>query len=394
MSPFQWYVAAVGGWFLAFGLQSVVVSTIVAMELDGSSTAMAATQMAQQLPGFGLVLLGGAVADRVDRRLLLIGLYLAAALLAAALGAGAATQRLSLPVVLCYVLAMGTITAFVMPSRDAMVSDLVAGNLMRAITTLTLSQFVMQAVGSSFGVAGRFVGLLPLIGLQTFVLLASVSALARLPRPEPASDAKRRALRLGELADGVREVARSRILAPVALLSAALGTLFIGPFQVVFPLLVRDYYHGDVADLSLLYTTFPVGTIAGSALILLRGGVRRKGLAQLLALAAGALCLGSLGLGLPFWGALLATTIFGVGGAFFMNAGRTLFQEHTEPESRGRVLSVYTLTLMGASGILGAPLAGWLQAQLGSLATCAVCAGAMLVVVGVVAVVTDVRKLV
>lgn len=394
MSPFQWYVAAVGGWFLAFGLQSVVVSTIVAMELDGSSTAMAATQMAQQLPGFGLVLLGGAVADRVDRRALLIGLYLAAALLAAALGAGAAAERLSLPVVISYVLAMGTITAFLMPSRDAMVSDLVAGNLMRAITTLTISQFVMQAVGSSFGVAGRFVGLLPLIGLQTLVLLASVQALARLPRPEPAADASRRALRFGELADGVREVARSRILAPVALLSAALGTFFIGPFQVVFPLLVRDYYHGDVADLSLLYTTFPVGTIAGSALILLRGGVRRKGMAQLIALASGALCLGSLGLGLPFWGALIATTIFGVGGAFFMNAGRTLFQEHTEAESRGRVLSVYTLTLMGASGILGAPLAGWLQAQLGSLATCAVCAGAMLVVVGVVAVVTDVRKLV
>jgi len=192
----------------------------------------------------------------------------------------------------------------------------------------------------------------------------------------------------------VREVARSRILAPVALLSAALGTLFIGPFQVVFPLLVRDYYHGDVADLSLLYTTFPVGTIAGSALILLRGGVRRKGMAQLLALASGALCLGSLGLGLPFWGALIATTIFGVGGAFFMNAGRTLFQEHTEAESRGRVLSVYTLTLMGASGILGAPLAGWLQAQLGSLATCAVCAGGMLVVVAMIAVATDVRKLV
>lgn len=394
MSPFQWYVAAVGGWFLAFGLQSVVVSTIVAMELDGSSTAMAATQMAQQLPGFGLVLLGGAVADRVDRRALLIGLYLAAALLAVALGAGAAAERLSLPVVIGYVLAMGTITAFLMPSRDAMVSDLVAGNLMRAITTLTISQFVMQAVGSSFGVAGRFVGLLPLIGLQTLVLLASVHALARLPRPEPAALGSRRALRLGELADGVREVARSRILAPVALLSAALGTLFIGPFQVVFPLLVRDYYHGDVADLSLLYTTFPVGTIAGSALILLRGGVRRKGMAQLIALASGALCLGSLGLGLPFWGALIATTIFGVGGAFFMNAGRTLFQEHTEAESRGRVLSVYTLTLMGASGILGAPLAGWLQAQLGSLATCAVCAGAMLVVVATIAVTTDVRKLV
>jgi MFS family permease len=226
------------------------------------------------------------------------------------------------------------------------------------------------------------------------VLLAGVPALARLPRREFLPAAPRRALCLGELADGMREVVRSPVLGPVALLSVALGTFFIGPFQVVFPLLVRDYYKGDVAELSLLYTAFPIGTIAGSALILLRGGVRRKGAAQLLALAAGALCIGSLGLGLPFWGALVATVAFGVGGAFFMNAGRTLFQEHATPANRGRVLSFYTLTFLGASGVIGAPLAGWLHAQLGPLGACAACAAMMLVVLGAVAVLTDVRKLV
>jgi MFS family permease len=392
VSPYAWYVAAAGTWFLAFGLQGVIVSTIVAMQLHGDSSAMSAAQMAQQLPGFGLILLGGAVADRVDRRALLIALYLGAAALVAVLGLGAELDWLSLPVVIGFVLAMGTLSAFVMPSRDALLSDVVVGNLMRAITVMTLIQFAMQALGSVFGVAGRYVGILPLIGLQCAVLLAGVPALAKLPRPAAAT--ARRALRLGELADGVREVVRSPVLGPVALLSIALGTFFIGPFQVVFPLLVRDFYRGDVAELSLLYTAFPVGTIAGSALILARGGVRRKGAAQLLALAAGALCIGSLGLGPPFWAALLVTVLFGIGGAFFMNAGRTLFQEHANPASRGRVLSVYTLTFMGASGVFGAPLAGWLHAQLGPLGACLAAAAAMLVVVGTVAVTTDVRKLV
>jgi MFS family permease len=191
----------------------------------------------------------------------------------------------------------------------------------------------------------------------------------------------------------VREVAASRVLGPVALLSMAVGVLFIGTLIVVFPLLVRDYYGGDVADLALLQTTFPLGTITGSALILWRGGVRRKGLAQLLSIAFGGLCLGALSLGLPFPLALCATTLFGVGGAFFTNAGRTLYQEHATPANRGRVLSVYALAFMGSSGVVGAPFAGFLYAQLGPLGACAFAGAAMLVVVAIAAVATEVRKL-
>jgi len=394
VSPFAWYVIAAGTWFLSFGLQGVIIASLVTMQLNRDAPAMAAVQMAQQLPAFALILLGGAVADRVDRRGLLIALYALAAGLAAVLALGVETGWLSLALVVGYVFAMGTVSAFVMPSRDALLSDVAGANLMRAVTVLTMMQWGMQALGSAVGVAGRSVGLLPLIGLQALVLLLGVPALRRLPRTVRALDAPRRALRFGELADGVREVIRSPVLGPVALLAVALGTLFIGPFQVIFPLLVRDHYKGDVADLSLLFTSFPIGTIAGSGLILLRGGVRRKGAAQLLALGFGAVCMGSLALGLPFWAALIATMLFGVGGAFFMNAGRTLFQEHASSASRGRVLSVYTLAFMGASGAVGAPFSGWLNTQLGPLGACGVCAGLMLAVVAIVAAATDVRKLV
>jgi MFS family permease len=387
-------MTAAGSWFLAFGLQGVIVSSLVAMHLHGSSAAMSATMMAQQLPGFGLILVGGAVADRVDKRALLIALYALGSGLAVALSLCVGAGWLSLGLVVAYVLSLGTVSAFVMPSRDALLSDVGGANLMRAVTMLTMTQWGMQAMGSAIGIVGRRVGMLPLIALQAAVLLAGVPALRRLPRPAPVLGVARRALRLGELADGVREVVRSPVLAPVALLSMALGVLFIGPFQVVFPLLVRDFYKGDVAELSMLYTAFPIGTISGSGLILLRGGVRRKGMAQLLALGGGALCIGAIGLGLPFWGALVAVMLFGLGGAFFMNAGRTLFQEHATSANRGRVLSVFALTFMGASGAIGAPFAGWLNAALGPLAACEVCAGLMLTVVVVVAVATDVRKIV
>jgi MFS family permease len=353
---------------------------------------MAGVQMAQQLPAFALILLGGVVADRADKRALLVGLYLAAAVIALALAGALRLGWLSYAIVLGYVLAISSLSAFVMPARDALLSDVAGPNLMRAVTMLSMIQWGTQALGSMLGVVGRSAGVLPLIGLQALVLLASVPALLRLPAHVRA-DGPPRALRLGELADGVREVARSHVLAPVTLLSVALGTLFIGPFQVVFPLLVRDYYRGDVGDLALLYTTFPLGTIAGSGLILLRGGVRRKGAAQLVALGFGALCMIVLALGLPFPIALAATTLFGMGGAFFMNAGRTLFQEHATPANRGRVLSVYTLAFMGASGAIGAPLAGLLNATLGPLGACGVAGVAMLLVVGVTAVATDVRKL-
>jgi hypothetical protein len=179
---------------------------------------------------------------------------------------------------------------------------------------------------------------------------------------------------------GVREVVRSPMLLPVLLLATAVGVLFIGPFMVVSPILVRDYYGGDVAQLAMLSTAFPLGTILGSVAILWRGRIRRKGAAQLISLVAGSGCLGMVSLGLPFWGTLAAICAWGMGSAVFANAGRTVFQEQARPSHRARVLSVYMLGFMGTAGLIGAPLSGVLVEHVGPLATCAVASGAMVVV--------------
>jgi MFS family permease len=157
--------------------------------------------------------------------------------------------------------------------------------------------------------------------------------------------------------------------------------------------MVRDVYQGDAQLLGFVFMTFPIGTILGSLALRARGRIERKGRAQLMALAAGAVTLAGVSLGLPFPLTVGLLMLWGVAASVFMAAGRTIFQENAPDTHRGRVLSVYTLAFMGASGAIGAPLAGLLHATLGPLGACGVAGVAMLLVVGVTAVATDVRKL-
>jgi MFS family permease len=340
-----------------------------------------------------LILIGGAVADRHDRRSLLIGLHLTAALLSAGLTALVASAQLTLSLLLVYAVAAGSVLAFVMPARDALLSEVAGPNLMRAVTGLTLVQWGAQAVGSLVAGAAHWVGTVPALGAHCLIVFSGVFPLRRLSPVSPAPGASRRQLRLVEIVEGVQEVWRSPILLPVFLLVTAVGILFIGPFLVVFPILVRDYYGGDIGQLALLNMMFPLGTIIGSAGLLWYGYIRWKGAAQLGALVGGSFCLGAIALGLPLWGTLAAGCIWGISAAVFSYTGRTIFQEQAPPSHRARVLSVYVFGFMGASGLIGAPLAGVLVARIGPLATCAAASGMMLTVLACTFLFTNVSRM-
>lgn len=392
-AAYGWFIAGVSSWFTAVGMQSVLFSWLVVGVLQAKAEWVGIAQSAMMLPSLVLILLGGAVADRHDRRTLLIILHLIATLFSASLVASVASGKLSLSILLVYALSMGSVQAFVMPARDALLSEVAGPNLMRAVTGLTLTQWGTQALGSLIAGTARWVGTTPALCLHAVTLLSGVLPLYKLPPAQLHSSISRRQLRPTDVIEGVREVMRSPILPPMFWLVTAVGVLFIGPFMVVFPILVRDYYGGDVAQLALLNMAFPVGTILGSLVLLWRGRLRRKGAAQLLALLAGAGCLGIVSLGLPLWGTLAAVCGQGIGAAIFTNAGRTVFQEQAPPSHRARVLSVYMFGFMGAAGLIGAPLSGVLVERIGPLATCAVASGAMIAVVACVFMFTEVARI-
>lgn len=389
-----WFVATVVSWFTAWGMQHVLFSWLVVGVLRADPGVVGIAQTALMLPGVVGLLFGGVVADRLDRRRVLSALYAGAALLVAGMSAIVGAGLLTLPLLLLYAVAWGSAQAFVLPARDALVSDVAGPDLMHTITLMTLAQFAAQALGNALGGGARWIGTEAALGIQSAVLVAGLLPLARLRRLL-AAPTERRTVSGGaraEMAEGLREVLGSERLRTLTLLVMGNGAFFVGPFFVVFPLLVRDVYRADVAVLSLAMMMFPLGTIAGSAVLLARGGIRRKGLALVGALLSGSATLAAQALGPPLWIFLALTFVWGLCGSVFLNTSRTLYQEAAPASHRGRVLSVYSMGLMGMAPV-GMMTSGLVAGAIGGPATCALFGVAMAVLVGTVSSITRVTRL-
>jgi MFS family permease len=372
---FVWYSTGVGTWFGAWGMQQVLFSWIVVGELKASSEWVGIAQTSTMLPALFFLLAGGVVADRVDPRRMLIVLHLTAALPAFALAASSAMGALALPGIIAYGLTIGTIQAFVMPARDTLLSRVAGPDMMRAVTAMTAAQFSAQALGTLLAGAARWTGSATMLAVQGLVVASGSFFTRGIPPVEPRPAASIRRAGLHDLVDGLAQVVRTPNLRIPVSMVVSVGILFIGPFVVVFPLLVRDYYHGGVASLSLILMLFPVGTIVGSFVLRYRG-IARKGRAALLALCAGALTQAAIGLGVPFWGMVILTFLWGLAGSVFINCSRTLYQEAAPVEQRGRVLAVYQLGFIGGAPI-GSTVSGFLSGAVGLHWTLIAAAAAM-----------------
>ena len=349
-------------------MQGVLFSWILVSELNAESEWVGIAQTASMLPNVFLLMIGGATADRYDPQRLLIGLHLLAPIPVLALVVAAFNQALSIQLVIIFAVCMGTLTAFGNPARDALLSRVAGANLMSAISGMTAVQFTAQAAGSLIAGLARVLGTPTTLCIQACVLLCGAVFAARIPSrraAEPSeSNADRRASTtlgvrgsLHGMREGLAIIARTSELRGSLLAVFAVGALFIGPFTVVLPLMIRDVYGGGVDQLAIAFTLFPLGTITGS-LVLRRLGLRRKGRALLMALFAAALFQACLVSGLPFWAFGIATYAWGLGGSVFINGSRTIFQEHAPPAYRGRVLAAYQLGFMGG-GPIGAFASGF-----------------------------------
>jgi MFS family permease len=329
------------------------------------------------LPSLFLLLIGGALADRVDPSRLLTAIHLLTAAVVMALWVILLGDWLSYPLLLCYAVAIGTLQAFGFPARDSLLSQVVRGSMSRAVAGTTLSQHGPQVVGAFLAGGTSFVGPGPVLAFQALLVSAGVIPLGALPR-RPRTGV-REPIALAELRAGVVEVARSPVLRPVMILSIATGILYVGPYLVILPLMVRDVYGGGAVEMSILAGMFPLGSAIGGLVIFWRGGIEHSGRALALGQLAASAFIGTITLGLPFAGTVLAVFGWGLSGALFINAGRTLFQSHATEANRARVLSVYTLGVMGG-GPIGSLIAGLLATPLGLHGTLALDAAIALTV--------------
>jgi MFS family permease len=388
-----WFLAGIGSWSLSAGIQQVVFTWLVVGMLHESPDRVGVAQMCLTAPNLFFILFGGLLADRVELRRLLVTLHVVAAASALVLATLVWTGRVRFEVLLLYAVGWGTIQAFGAPARDAMLSHLGLRDLMRAVTAVTLVLFSGIALGSRLGGLGAEIGTPAVLAFQAAVVLAGILAVARLPRVPPLPRADGAPTRLAAIREGLLEVRRSPRLFPVALLVTGNGLFFMGPFNVLVPLILREHYGGGMELLSSVLMVLPLGTIAGSLVVLLRGGVRRKGVVFLIALFGVSGCLLVIAARPPFPVLLAAIFGWGIFHSLFFNTSRALFQEFAPPAIRARVLSVHAVGFLGMAPIshLGS---GLLADAVGPLAGCAFSAVAMILATGWALFATPVRRLV
>jgi MFS family permease len=386
---YAWFLASSTSWFAAHGVHQVMIPWLVVGELRASPEWTGTVQMTAMLPTLALLLVGGALADRLEGRRVLAALHGLAGLPPLALAASLGTDSLSIPIVIACATATGALAAFAHPARDSLLSRVAGRDVMRAVTGNTIAQFGAQGVGMALAGSARWIASAPVLVAQAaFVGLGALAA-RRLPEGPPAHVVTASAP--GGFFAGLRLVLGSDLRGVLALV-LGIGFAFNGSYYVLVPLLARDVYGGDVRDVALLMMMFPLGTIGGSLALLARGGIRRKGRGLALSLAAAGACLVVAGRGLAF-PALVATMLaWGVTGAVFLNASRTLFQERAPEAERARVLAVNQLGFAAASPA-GALLSGLAAARLGPADALAVFGLGMLALVGLVALITDVARM-
>jgi len=375
---FPWYLAGVSSWFASSGMQTIVFPWLVTVVLHEPAARVGIAQMSLMAPSIFLMLLGGAVADRADCRRLLVRGHLVAALPPLLLGLAIAQGWLAYGGLIVYALAVGTAGAFVMPARDAMLTRVAVGGVGRAVAVMTAMQFGAQLVGIAVGGSAGALGAPSVLLLQAVVLAFGGVAALRLPAAPPVAGSPGHS-RLRAMRDGLRAAARSPILVPVLIANLAVGVLYVGAFLVILPLIVRDVYGGDSAQLSLVSLGFWGGTIGSTVIQIRLGALRRPGRAIVVALFLGAGVLAAMVWPNPFPAFVALCLVWGLGAGVVMTQARTLVQAAASETHRARILTLFQLGLMGGAPV-GALLIGYLAALTGPRGAAVYPAACMLLV--------------
>ena len=323
---------------------------------DQDAGAMGITMALQLGPQLFLAPVAGLVADRFNRRQLLVLTQSAMALLSAALGALVLSGAAQLWHVYIFALLLGVVSAVDAPVRQTFVSELVRDDYLPNAVALNSASFnVARMIGPA--VAGLLTvaigpGWVFLINTVTFVAL--LLSLARIPaaslRQLPKAPAGK-----GRIREGLRYVRFRPDIVVVLVPVFIVGTLGLN-FVLFIAAMVGTEFGLDAGAFGLMNSIMAIGSVAGA---LLSAG-RNKPRMRVIFGAAGAFGLTS---GLAalapdyFWFgvALVPVGLFAI---TMMTSANGYVQTTTDPVMRGRVMALYMAIFMGGTPI-GAPLVGW-----------------------------------
>jgi MFS family permease len=365
-------VSMIGTW-----MQMTAQSWLV-LTLTHSSTALGIVIGLQTLPVLLLAPYGGVIADRVDKRKLMVALQTAMGVQALVLGLLTVTGAVKVWEIGVLAALLGANNAFENPARQSFMLELVGPEHLRnAVSLNSVLVNVARTIGPA--VAGLLIatvgdGVCFLVNAGSFV--AVVVSLMRMRRaelhPTPPTPRAR-----GQLREGLQYVRHTPELAVPLLMMAAVGCLTY-EFQVSLPVMASQGLHVGASGFGFMTAAMGAGAVFGGLVIAARG---RTGLRPLVMSGSAfgvAMALATVSPGLEI--ELIALAFAGGASIWFMSTGNSTLQLTAAPEMRGRVMSLWFVAFQGSTPV-GGPVIGWVMASFGARAglgvgaiTCAVVA--------------------
>ena len=327
-------------------------------ELTGSPLHLGLTGLARGLPTLIFSLVGGIIADRVDRKKFLIVIQAASGLLSLTLAALTATGLIQLWHVYVITLIGSSLSAINTPSRTAIVPNLVPRPfLLNAIALNSTAWQISRLLGPAL--AGI---LIALFGLSTTYLLDGAAHLGTLFTLAAISvgavKQPSRGSALESLVEGLSFIRQRSII--LALLSMDLAAVFFGSYRALLPVFASRLGVGP-EGLGLFLSAPAAGALVGATFILMLGNVRYKGLLVAAGILAYCASLAVLALSPWFLLSLGTTVMLGFFDSIQATPRNAIIQSITPDELRGRVSSFQRMLTNGG------PALG--QAQSGAVAT-------------------------
>jgi len=336
--------------------------------LTDSAFLLGVVGFAGQIPAFFFAPIAGVWIDRWDRHRTLVVTQILSMIQSFALAALALTGTIRIWSLIVLVFAQGLINAFDMPARQSFVIEMVVdrGLLGNAIALNSSMVNGARLFGPAIGglvIAAVGEGYCFLIDGISYIAVIISLLMMHLDRRAARGHAKHV---LHELREGWNYILSSDAIRSILFFLALIS--LIGPYTVLMPIVAGSILHGNAHTLGFLMAASGVGALASAITLALRRTI--LGLGRMIAISAAIFGAGLVGLGISrnFWLSMLLMLITGFGLMQQMAASNTILQTIVDDEMRGRVMSFYTVAVLGITPI-GSLLSGAFASRFGAPVT-------------------------
>ena len=339
-------ISHTGGW-----MQNMAEAWLV-LTLTHSGAAVGATFAFRFAPVLLFGLWGGAIADRFDRRTVLLLTQAGAAVLAVALWLVVLLGVVHVWMVFALAFAVGLVTVVEQPAHHAFVEEMVGRDKLANAVALNSARISGPAIAGLLIAATSVAWVFFVIAVSYVAVVIALAAMRRSELRPLRHEGERPRVREGlAYAWGITEIRATIVLVGVV------GTLVYN-FPTFLTLMAQETFHGGAGLAGLLMAVLGIGTVFGALLAAHRARqTSRTVLVAAAVLGASMVGMGALPSKVLVFAALVPVGAFAV---FFGATANAHMQMWSRPDYRGRVMAIYSLLTLGMT-VVGGPVAGWMS---------------------------------